>query len=228
MPVTRLPVRLATRSALRYPLSPVYSGASVPAGGIITANRQVWLRKSTASGASWPDASGNALNMTLTGSPTIGATSVTFNGTSQYGVAAGLGSCSTLYLRMRQVSWTSGRVVAGGPIAAQLNLRQTAGTPTLEGYDSDATPYVSNGDATIGVMVSLCLVNSGAGEMVLNIDGAEVSFSGSVGGAFSALSLGGSTAGTLFSNIEVVEAVAYTTAHGSGERAQMIDYLDTL
>ena len=206
----------------------IYGGAAAPATGIITANRQVWLRKGTASGATWPDASGNALDSTLNGAPTIGPTSVTFDGVGQYGVGALGAQCRTLYLRMRQVSWTSGRVIAGGDPNGQLHLRQTGVSPNIEGYDSDLAPRVSSPDATIGTMVSLCIASDGVGNMTLNIDGVEVSFSGAAGDVFTSLSLGGSTVGTLFSNIEVVEAAAYVPVHDAGQRAQMITYMGTL
>lgn len=211
---------------------PALTGGRVDKGGpgaVILPGMRQWLRKGIASGATWPDSSGNALDSTLNGAPTIGPTSVTFNGVNQYAVGVLGTQCRTLYLRVRQVSWTSGRVIAGGNPNVHLHLRQTGLSPNIEGYDSDLSPYVSSGGAAIGAMVSLCFVNSGGiGNMTLNIDGVEVSFFGSTGDGFTSLSLGGSTVGTLFSNIEVVEAAAYVPAHDAGQRAQNIAYFNTL
>lgn len=196
-----------------------------PATGIITANRQVWLRKGTAAGASWPDASGNARNMTLVGSPTIGASSVTFNGTTQYGTIATSGVTTTcsIYLRLKQVAWADdARIISG----TTPRLIQSVSTPDIALIDSDATPYATNGNAAVGAFASLGFVQGG-GNSVININGTEVSDS-SAGDLWNVFSLAATSAGASPSNIEVVEVIAYNVAHNGSERAQMIAYLGTL
>lgn len=196
-----------------------------PATGIITANRQVWLRKGTAAGASWPDASGNARNMTLVGSPTIGASSVTFNGTTQYGTIATSGVTTTcsIYLRLKQVAWADdARIISG----TTPRLIQSVSTPDIALIDSDATPYATNGNAAVGAFASLGFVQGG-GNSVININGTEVSDI-SANNSWSVFSLAATSAGASPSNIEVVEVIAYNVAHNGSERAQMITYLGTL
>jgi hypothetical protein len=196
-----------------------------PATGIITANRQVWLRKGTAAGASWPDASGNARNMTLVGSPTIGASSVTFNGTTQYGTIATSGVTTTcsIYLRLKQVAWADdARIISG----TTPRLIQSVSTPDIALIDSDATPYATNGNAAVGAFASLGFVQGG-GNSVININGTEVSDI-SANNSWSVFSLAATSAGASPSNIEVVEVIAYNVAHNGSERAQMIAYLGTL
>ena len=204
----------------------IYGGAAAPATGIITANRQVWLRKGTASGASWPDASGNARNMTLVGSPTIGATSVTFNGTTQYGTiaASGLAVTCSIYLRFKQVAWAaSARVVS----SSLPRLIQSASSPNIALLDSDAAPYATNGNAAVGAFASLGFVQGG-GVSAININGTETTGAAARdfwGGVFA---LAATSAGASPSNIEVVEVVLYSVAHSPAQRAQMITYLGTL
>lgn len=226
MPVTRPPIRSALLSALRYPLSPVYSGAGALAP---IAGMALWLRKSTASGATWPDASGNARDMTLTGSPTIGATSVTFNGTSQYGTIAttGAGTAFTVYLRFKQVAWTSGRVIftdtSGGPY-----FYQATSTPRIAYNDLYGDGQLAGNDsATIGSFVSAAFRQSSS-NVSINIGGTTTTSGGGGGYGLTSFRLGANSAAAQFSNIEVVEAVLYDAAHTAPEQAQMLAYLDTL
>lgn len=203
---------------------PIYK-ASAPATSVITANRQVWLRKGTASGATWPDASGNARNMTLVGSPTIGATSVTFNGTTQYGTiaASGLTGTVSIYLRFKQVAWAaSARVVS----SSLPRLIQSASSPNIALIDSDATPCATNGNAAVGAFASLGFVQGG-GVSTININGTETTDL-AVGDPWGVFALAATSAGASPSNIEVVEVVLYSVAHSPAQRSQMITYLGTL
>lgn len=211
---------------------PVYSGASVPAGGIITANRALWLRKGTAAGASWPDASGNSRNLGLIGAPTIGASSVTFNGTTQFGtVAFTIGSPCSIYLRVKQVSHTIGRYLCAGVNANTNHIHQIASSPAIEGNDSSFTDvYGGLTTAAIGTTVSVCVVFTGGANGFFGINGAGFNLDFPTGdaaaGGFTLAA--GSSAGVSPSNIEVVEVVLYSVAHDITQRAQMIAYLDTL
>ena len=195
-------------------------------GGIIAANRQVWLKKGTASGATWPDASGNARDMTLVGSPTIGASSVTFNGTTQYGTiaASGLAVTCSIYLRFKQVAWAANARIVSGSTTARLI--QSASSPNIALVDSDATPYATNGNAAVGAFASLGFAQSG-GSSVININGTETA-DVAVGDSWGAFALAATSAGASPSNIEVVEVVLYDVAHSPAERTQMITYMGTL
>lgn len=222
--VIRSPIRSPFKRVLRTALD--YSGAAAPATGIITANRQVWLRKGTASGATWPDASGNARNMTLVGSPTIGATSVTFNGTTQYGTIAttGMGQTLSFYLRFRQVAWAANARIAG---SATSRLVQSGSSPNIALIDSDATPYGTNGNAAVGAMANLGVTQS-TGNLVINIGGTETTAMTAGDSWNPSFGLAASFAGANFANIEVVELICYDVAHSPAQRAQMITYLGTL
>lgn len=204
---------------------PAIAGGGAPATGIITANRQVWLRKGTASGATWPDASGNARNMTLIGSPTIGASSVTFNGTTQYGTIAttSMANTKTLYLRVKQIAWSANARIAG---ALACYLYQATSTPTIALRDSDATAYASNPGAAIGAFANFCFAD-GLGACVININGSEVADI-SASDSMISFAIAASPAGANFSNIEVIEVVIYDVKHDAAQRAQMIAYLGTL
>ena len=200
----------------------------VAASGIITANRQLWLAKGGASGATWTDSSGNGRNMTLVGSPTIGASSVTFNGTKysqQYGTIATSGVTTTcsIYLRLKQVAWAANACIISGSIPC---LIQSASTPNIALIDSDGTPYATNGNAAVGAFASLGFVQ-GLGNSVININGTEVADI-SASDSWSVFSLAATSAGDSPSNIEVVELIAYNVAHSPAQRAQMFTYLGTL
>ena len=199
--------------------------AKTATSGIITANRQVWLAKGGASGATWTDSSGNGRNMTLVGSPTIGASSVTFNGTTQYGTIATSGVTTTcsIYLRFKQVAWTTNaRIISG----SSPRLIQSASTPNIALIDTDGTPYATNGNAAVGAFASLGFVQGG-GNSVININGTEVADI-SAGDSWDVFSLAATSDGASPSNIEVVELIAYNVAHSPAQRSQMITYLGTL
>ena len=201
------------------------SAPTVMATGIITANRQVWLAKSGAAGATWTDSSGNGRNMTLVGSPTIGASSVTFNGTTQYGTIAvsGVTTTCSIYLRFKQVSWAANaRIISG----SNPRLIQSASTPNIALIDTDTTPYAANGNAAVGAFASLGFVQGG-GFTTINVNGTETT-GANAGDSWAAFSLAATSAGASPSNIEVVELIAYNIAHSGAERAQMITYLGTL
>lgn len=219
----RSPLQNPLRSVLRSPLAPRVTGAA----GALTpiAGMAIWLRKGTASGASWPDASGNARNMTLVGSPTIGASTVTFNGTTQYGTiaASGLTGTVSIYLRFKQVAWAaSARVVS----SSLPRLIQSASSPNIALIDSDATPYATNGNAEERDFASLGFAQSG-GTSVININGTETA-DDAAGDSWATFALAASSAGASPSNIEVVEVVLYNVAHSPEERTQMIAYLAAL
>ena len=203
-----------------------------PPNTVITANRALHLAKGAASGVTWTDSSGNARNLTLTGSPTIGATSVTFSGTGQYGTAAfTIGTPCSIYMRVKQVSWAAGRYLYAGATAATNHLQQVTGTPQIEANDAVLT-HVGGGlsGATVGSFVSVGAVFTGAAGGVLNVGGSELTLDNATGNAVAAgfTLAAGSSAGVSPSNIEVVEVVLYSVAHDVTQRAQMIAYLNTL
>jgi hypothetical protein len=164
--------------------------------------------------------------MTLVGSPTIGATSVTFNGTTQYGTiaASGLAVTCSIYLRFKQVAWAANaRIVSG---VTPPCLVQYASSPNIALFDLDATPYATNGNAAVGAFASLGFVQGG-GVSTININGTETA-DGAVRDSWGAFALAATSAGASPSNIEVVELILYDAAHDVAQRAQMITYLGTL
>ena len=224
---------MLTRQLTRF--APVlFKGSAAPAG-IITANRALWLAKGGASGATWTDSSGNGRNMTLTGSPTIGASTVTFSGTGQYGtVAVTIGAPMTVCMRVKQVSWTSGRYLCAGATASTNRLWQTGASPQIEANDAFVSNPAGGLSATLGVTHSIVYTaNNGVGlnAPFLNVDGTELpadalTVSDPTMAGFTLAA--GSSAGLSPSNIEVTEVVVYSVALDASQRAQMISYLGTL
>lgn len=209
------------------------SRAAAPApAGIITANRALWLAKGGASGATWTDSSGNARHMTLTGSPTIGATSVTFSGTGQYGtVAFTIGAPMTVCMRVKQVSWTSGRYLCAGAATATNHIRQAGVSPQIEPNDSS---FLHGGGPISGFSVgstgSLVLCVTGGFGGIFSVNGTEEIIDFPTGDAAMAgfTLAAGSSAGLSPSNIEVTEVVVYSVALDASQRAQMISYMNGL
>ena len=206
-------------------------------GAIITTNRAFWYRKATASGASWPDASGLARNLALTGSPTIGATSVTFSGTGQYGTAAfAFGAPCTIYIRVKQVSWTAGRSIFAGAATGSLRLEQQAGGASPLIYLNDSLGFGGGGVVAVSLPVGTfgnvgCMYSGGLTD-ALNLNGTDMVTNDAIGTGDTIASgftlAANSSAGASPSNIEVVEVIGYSAAHSLSERAQMMSYMSTL
>ena len=214
---------------------PALSQAVAPAG-IITANRALWLAKGGASGATWTDSSGNARNMTLVGAPTVGATSVTFSGTGQYGtVAFTIGAPMTICMRVKQVSWTAGRYLCAGATASTNHIRQASVSPQIQQDSATFDSAIGSvGGASVGANASIVATYQAPGpaqNSVISVNGTEsaqdaftVSDAAMAGFTLAA----GSSVGLSPSNIEVTEVVVYSVALTAPERAQMIAYLNTL
>lgn len=196
---------------------------------IIKPNLALWLRRGGASGATWSDSSGNGRTMTLNGSPTVGATSVTFNGTSQWGNVASsvLPASHTLYMRVKPIVWTAGAYLFSGQVGRASIAMKTA-TPTVAYTDSVAAVQAS-GNATLGAFHSVCgTFDIAAGAVSLNIDGVTATGTVANTGASTITVAARQGGASGWANIEVVEVIAYTAIHNPTEIARMIAYLNTL
>ena len=204
-------------------------GSSLP----ITANLAIWLRKGGASGATWADSSGNGRTMTLNGSPTVGASSVTFNGTSQWGVVTGgvvnvFPGDYTLYMRVKPIAWTADAYLFSGQVGRASIAMKTA-TPTIAYTDSLGSVQAST-SAAIGAMSSVCgQFTQSTGAVSLTVGGVAGAGTLASINAASSFTIGAKQGGASgWSNIEVVEVVGYTGLHGAPQRDLMIAYLDSL
>lgn len=211
---------------------PVVSGGR--AAPPIATNLAIWLRKGGASGATWTDSSSNGRTMTLNGSPTVGATSVTFNGSSQWGVVTGgvvnvFPGDYTLYMRVKPVAWTADAYVFSGQ-GGKASVAMKTATPTIACTDSLGTVQASTNMA-VGAFSSMCAqFTAGSGAVLMRVNGGGAAIGTLVNtNVASSFTIGAKQGGASgWSNIEVVEVIGYTGLHSTPEIDQMIAYLGTL
>ena len=210
---------------------PVVSGGR--AAPPIATNLAIWLRKGGASGATWTDSSSNGRTMTLNGSPTVGATSVTFNGSSQWGVViSGVVSVFpgdyTLYMRVKPIAWTTNAYLFSGQLGRASIAMKTA-TPTIAFTDSIGSVQAST-NASVGAFSSICgQFRFATSAVSLTVDGVTNTGTLANPNAAASFTIGAKQGGASgWSNIEVVEVIGYTGIHSAPERDLMIAYLGTL
>lgn len=209
-------------------------------GGILlpsSTNRIAWFRKGigitqVANAVSeWADQNGTSrhlLQATGANQPNVqGDGTVLFNGSSGYLKCAAftLNQPYTVYLRIKQVSWVmSSRLFDGNAVNSGL-LQQHGTTPGLKAYAG--ADSAQNDDLAVGVWGSVCVVFNGASSVIQVGAGAAVT-SNAGGSAAGGWTLGASAGGSLFSNIQVAEAILYAGADDAAQRATGIAYLNTL
>lgn len=199
------------------------------------ANMAAWYPKGvgiTAPGNSvvtWADASGNGrtlIQLTGTNQPQLqGDGTILFDGIDDNLKTAGftLNQPETVYLRMRQVTYTTADYFFDGNSNQRGILFQSGVSPTVALF---AGSQAADSNAlAINTYGSVACVFNGASS-VLQI-GATIT-TGNAGAA----NLGGFTLGaggtpSNYSNIQVAEVILYDVAHDAATRAQVIAYLDT-
>lgn len=202
-----------------------------------TTNMVAWFRKGvgiTSSGglvSAWADQSGNGRNYTqATGSaqPTLQAGgTILFDGTSDFIKTAGftLNQPWTRYLRIKQVSWTSGEYFCDGASINTGAIFQSGSTPNIVMFAGAVGP--SSTALAVGAWGSVAAVFNTASSVIQV--GGTTSGTANVGVTNpGGLTLGGTSSGTALSNIEVAEEIVYSGAHDAGTRANIIAYLNTL
>jgi len=205
------------------------------------ANQVAWFRKGIgqvggANCSQWTDQSGlnhHLLQGTGAAQPAIqGDGTLLFDGASHFMKCTGftLTQPTTLYLRMRQVTWTSNRYFTdGNSVNTGVILQShTGATPQIEALaDMAGASYLGpNGALTVNVYASVCAVFNGASS-VLQVGATTVS--GTLGtDSMGGFTLGAASLGVAFSNIQVAEGILYNVAHDASTRAAVIAYLNTL
>lgn len=185
-----------------------------------------WFRKGAAVVGTWPDASGNARDMTLFNAPTLNADgTVAFNGVNQYGKtpAFALNQPETVYPLFKQVSWTNNDGIFDGNTSGTGLFYQNGVTPDTQifaGTVSHGTPPAAIGTYVVGAFV----FNAAASVSQINLT------STTVGSTIGAANMGGFTLGcwgdnTKFGNIQVAEVIIFAAAHSAAQRETVIRYL---
>lgn len=206
------------------------------ASGPPTANMAAWFRKGTgitsASSAvsGWADQSGNGrdlLQATGANQPDEqGDGTILFNGSSDFLKCAAFTFAQpcTIYLRMKQVTWTSADRIFDGNALNSGVLYQHFTTPNVRQHaGSDAT---ENGAMAVNTWASVAAVFNAASS-VLQINATTVTGNPSTNN-MGGFTLGAAADATGFGHIQVAEGILYDAAHDATQRAAVIAYLDTL
>lgn len=180
----------------------------------------------------WDDQSGNdnhLLQATDANRPSKEADgSILFDGVNDFLKAVGFTwvQPETVYLRMKQVTWTDTRTLFDGNAANSGRVGQVTVTPTIS-MRSGGVPVADNTDLVVDVYAAMAVIFNGASSL-LQINN-NTPTTGSPGGAnMSGFTLGAHGANGVFSNIQVKEVIGYSTAHDAVTRAKVIAYLQTL
>ncbi len=225
---------------LRSPLQPLL-GVRPRGGGLEppSADLAAWFRKgvgitSSAGAVSvWADQSGNTgrnlAQATGAAQPALqGDGTILFNGTSHLLKTAAftLNQPETVYLRMKQVTWTNVDWIFDGLGYDVGQLIQAGATPNVE--LSANAGGLSSTDLAVDAWSSVVCVLNGAASLI-QVDAATVNAGATIGtGSMGGFALGARFDGTQFGNIQVAEVLIYSVAHDATQRAQVIAYLATL
>lgn len=146
--------------------------------------------------------------------------SVFFDGAAHYMKATfTLNQPETVYLVVKQVSWTGTDVIMDGNGYASMLLEQRTASPRIDQYGGAYAGNVS--DLTVGARGVICSVFNGASSSLqINLNTAATGNAGAAnGGGFTLGSVG--TAGN-YSNIQVYEGLLYSAAPDAATRANII------
>jgi len=205
-------------------------------GGPPSANQVAWFRKNTGIvGAGfcsqWTDQSGlnhHLLQATGANQPSIpGDGTLLFDGVIQFMKCAGftLIQPETVYLRFKQVTWTSNDFVFDGDSTATGALAQRGSTPGLEIVAANSV--ANNTGVAVNTYASVACVFNGASSLIQVNNNAPTT--GDIGaGNMGGFTLGAIGANILFANIQVAEVIIYNVAHNQATRDAIIAYLNTL
>lgn len=177
------------------------------------------------------ESQGGTANFTFNDSPTMVANAtpkrdaVRFNGTTQYGIATiGLTQPYTIYLVMKQVSWTlNDRVFADKDVALRSLLSQAGTTPNMEMFSGlNTNPDLAVGD--YGIIT--CVFNGASSKIRTNLS-AEVTGNSGTNSA-TGITLAAYYNQSQPSNIEVAYIVVRTGADNTATQNIMINNLARL
>jgi hypothetical protein len=185
----------------------------------------------TGSGVSqWDDVSGNdnhLLQAADAARPSKEADgSILFDGIAHFlkADAFTLVQPETIYILFKQVTWTGSDRIFDGNLINTGTLQQFGVTPQLRLFAGSAFGSESLTIDTYGVVTSV--FNSTSSVLQINND---TPATGDVGVSnMGGFALGVSGGSTQHSNIQVKEALIYSEAHDATQRAQVINYLQSI
>jgi hypothetical protein len=216
-----------------------YTNYAVPTKAQIAAlspvNWYQWGVGITATGGAvseWADQSGNGRNLfqlTASRRPSlVQDLSILWNGTSHFlkTPAFTLAQPETIYLLMKQVTWTGGDYIFDGNATNTGAMRQVSSTPRIDLFGGGSSADNANLPVDTWGVVTGQINGASSITMVNNL---LTTSSGDIVGDMNGFTLGASGNGTgQFSNIQVKEVLIFPSAHDATTRADVIRYLAAL
>jgi hypothetical protein len=225
----------------RYPAAILVAAGAGDKGGFSPSqlgNLAAWYKLGlgitiTGSGVSqWSDASGNARHLlqgTDASRPVLqGDNSILFDGVDDFLKASAftLNQPITIYVRLKQITWTSGDAIFDGDTLDKNSLRQVGASPQLEifGGTSFSAP---DGNLALGAYGSVASVFNGVSSSLRVNNNAPItgSFGAAASGGFI---LGAKETSSAWANVQVKETIIYSVAHSTAQQDIVIAYLGTL
>lgn len=177
--------------------------------------------------STWADQSGNGRDLlqgTDTNRPALQAdNSILFDGTDNYLQSSGftLNQPETVYLLMKQVTWTSADFICDG-VAASMQITQNGTTPTLRLFAGSLV--APNTELAVDAYGVVAAVFSGASSLLQINNGTPTTGNAGAQNA-GGFTLGATRTPSAYSNIQVKEAIVFPAAHDADVRAGVIRYL---
>jgi len=132
---------------------------------------------------------------------------------------------TTVYALVKQVTWANGDTLFDGDTTQSGRIYQDTATPDLGGTSNGANFFARNSNLTLGNYGVISVVWNGAAS-ILQVNNTTPITSNAGAGSMGGFTVGSIGAGTsLWANIQVKEAVIFSSAHNATTRALVIDYL---
>lgn len=200
-------------------------------------NLSAWFRFNTritvtGSGVSqWDDVSGNDRHLVQANDANRPAKqvdgSILFNGTSHRLTTGAFtrNQPDTIYLLLKQISWTSGDRLMDGISPGFGQIIQTAVSPELRMGAGSLLPV--NNQLVLDTYGVICCVFNAENALMQIDNGVPVTGDDGANNP-GGLNLGTTASGSNAANIQVKEVIIYSAAHDDTTRATIIDYLSGL
>lgn len=207
-----------------------------PAARIVNLRPAAWYRsgRGYTVGASnavsmWTDSTSNArhvLQATGANQPILQTDgSLLFDGSNDFmQVAFALVQPTTLYMLVKQITWTSGDVFCDGFTVTSGNILQTGSSPSLS--ITAGTTACANAGLALSTYGILSAVFNGTQSTLAVNKGAPAAAASTAGTtAMAGFTLGGDGNGSNNGNMQVKEILIFPAAHNQTTQYQVINYL---